>query len=798
MKISQYIQYIHTTMPNYLPNIHQLKKQVANSSLYGFAVTIFTFFVISAIIVSSLTFLGSWISYQWELAPDSEKILSSKSSESTKILAADGSLLFEMFDKENREIIETMETLKDRPVNKNYIPLHMQYAILALEDQNFYYNENGVPVSNILGAGIECLSTGGNNCRGASGIYQQLVKNKTLNDEQTIDRKVQEIISSYKLGVSEDLTHDQVLNLYLNTVGFGLNSHGAQKAAKIYFDKDIKDVTLPQACFLAGLPQIPPNRNSNLTDPNITELKYYLERKNICLDNLSDPTKLIKPGQSKAYISKEQLETYKQEEVKVIKDKSFKRYPHFVDFVIQEVAYKFLTSRGDKIVENVLSSNIDSNTDDKKVRELAAFGAQVYEKTINDLKTGGYTINTTLSPDIQGKLERSVSRMNYAGTGGNNGAGVVLDGPTGGILGMVGSRDFNDESINGQQNQIGQYNPYDRNYSSFHTVGSTMKVYDYSLAMNAGLNPGSILSNTPFKFGDRSNVQTNYVKGGCCPPATVQRSLAQSYNIGATKAAYIGGVGPTANFSSADHGAKSVEALLEWSKKMGAVYSRPDGDITSGPNSAIASAMAIGTEDLNLLSHAVGVNTIAQSGNLRTATPFVSIKFQDRDIYKERMALGDKAPYKNADKVIDPAVANQISKMLRIGDPNSLIRANAPVVDGWDFAGKTGTATREYRVNGRLISDDAVVELSNVQWSRKYTALLWLGNTRKESPYFGPLYDRATAEPSIAQVALNPLIRELHEGVDGLRFNTDGLSDFRGIMMTDKQKATYSQLRSIY
>jgi membrane peptidoglycan carboxypeptidase len=785
-------------MANYLPNIHQLKKQVANSSLYSFAVTIFTCFVLSAVIVSSLTFVGSWISYQWELAPDSEKILNSKSSESTKILAADGSLLYEMFDKENREVVESMETLTDKPVNKNYIPLSMQYAILALEDSNFYYNENGVPVSNIIGAGIECLSSGGSNCRGASGIYQQLVKNKTLNDEQTIDRKIQEIISSYKLGISEDLSHDQVLNLYLNTVGFGLNSHGAQKAAKVYFNKDVKDITVAQACFLAGLPQIPPNRNTNLTDPNSPDFKYYLDRKNICLENLSDPVKILRAN-TKPYISKEQLAQYKTEEIVTVPDNTFKKFPHFVDYVIQEVAYKFLTSKGDKIVQNIIDSNYANDQDSKKIKELAQFGTLVYEKTIKELKTGGYTINTTLSPDIQGKLERGVARMNYGGTGGNNGAGVVLDGPTGGIVGMVGSRDFGDNNINGQQNQIGQFNPYDRNYSSFHTVGSTMKVYDYSLALNAGLNPNTTLNNAPFKFGDRKNVQTNYVKGGCCPPASAQRSLAQSYNIGATKAAYFGGNGPTVNFNSADNGFKAVSSLLEWSKKMGAVYSRPDNEITDSATEAIASAMAIGTEDLNLLSHAVGVNTIAQQGNLRTATPFVSIKYQERDIYKEKMALGDKAPYKNADKVIDPGVTNQISRMLRIGDPNSLIRSNPPIVDGWDFAGKTGTATRELRAsNGTLISDDAVVELSNVQWSKKYTALMWLGNTKKTPPYFGALYDKATAEPNVAAVGLNPLMRELHEGQPGQRFSTEGLSDFRGILMTDKQKATFSQLRSIY
>jgi membrane peptidoglycan carboxypeptidase len=797
-------------MSQYLPNIHQLKKSTEHNSLYNFSIMIFTFFVISAITISSLSFIGSWISYQWELAPDSEKILSTKSSESTKILANDGSLLYEMFDKENREVIETMETLTDKPINKNYIPLNMQYAILGLEDSNFYYNENGVPVSNIIGAGIECITTGGSNCRGASGIYQQLVKNKTQNDEQTIDRKIQEIISSYKLGVSEDVTHDQVLNLYLNTVGFGLNAHGVQKAAKVYFRKDIKDVTLPQACFLAGLPQIPPNRNTKLTDPNSSDFAYYLNRKNTCLENLADTKKILKPG-GKVYITKDQLEAYKIEEIKIDTEDTFKRYPHFVDFVIQEVAYKFLTAKGDKLVlndtinklfeeRNALIPETQNVSDDVAApfytkisnlnSEIAQYGNLLYDKTVKELKTGGYTIQTTLDPTIQDMLNRNLENARYANVGANNGAGVILDGPTGGVLAMQGSRDFYNKEIGGELNQIGNYSPYDPSITANHVVGSTMKVYDYSMALNAGLIPSAYINNRPFKFGDRTIPLTNFeTRNNFGPTDPMSRSLAQSYNVGAAKAAYIGGNGLNPNFSDAKQGEIATQKLREWTQNIGVKYQNTDLDIDYR---AKASSFAIGAEALNLLSHVTGVNTIAQGGKLRTATPFISIKYSDRDLYKEKMALGAKAPYINNDQAMDAGVANQMSKILNIQDQNSILRGS-PVTEGWNFAAKTGTATREFR------GQEVEAELTVVSWSPKYTTLVWMGNTTTLDPIgWGRLYSGIDATANLGKPCLIPLINELHSGKPGQQFSTDGLSEFRGQLLTDKQKSTFSQVKNTY
>ncbi|MGL4759604.1 MAG: transglycosylase domain-containing protein, partial [Patescibacteria group bacterium] len=726
--------------------------------------------------------------------------------ESTKILASDGSLMYEMYDKENREIITAMETLTEKPVNKNYIPLSMQYSILALEDYQFYYNENGVPLSNIVGAGVECLTSRGDNCRGASGIYQQLVKNITQKDEQSIDRKIQEIISSYKLGSSEDVTHDQVLNMYLNTVGFGLNAHGVQKAAKTYFKKDIKDVTLPQACFLAGLPQRPPNRNSNLTDPNSEEYRYFLDRKNTCLENLSDPKKNIRKSE-KTFISKEQLEVYKAEEIKIEESESFKLYPHFVDYVIQEMAYKFLTAKGDKIAPNPVT---DADTDIQKIEKTAQYGSLIYDRTVRELRTGGYTIQTTLDPKIQEKLERNLKRANIYGVGGNNAAGATLDGPTGGIVAMVGSLDMNNEEISGQVNQIGFYSPFDTNNSAYHTVGSTFKIYDYSFALNEGVHPNTYLNNNPQGFAGRQGNLNNF---GLSRPGSqsLSRSLAQSYNVGAAKALWLGGNGVNANFQNYEQGMNAVSKFNDWTNSMGLRYMKTKQDMMEGPlawnkdkktyervDPTNPSSMSIGSEDVSLITHLTGTNTIAQGGNLRTATPFVSIKYGDRDLYKEKMALGDNAPYKNKDKAIDPGVANQISRILNVQDGNSLLRGSF-VPGGWQFSAKTGTATRAISCNANgSVCNEGEVELSVISWSPKYTSLMWLGKTIKKYPYWAPLYGGVDSGGNLARPAMMPYMAEIHTDVPGQMFNNDGLSEFRGMLLTDKQKQMFSQVRGGY
>ena len=125
-------------------------------------------------------------------------------------------------------------------------------------------------------------------------------------------------------------------------------------------------------------------------------------------------------------------------------------------------------------------------------------------------------------------------------------------------------------------------------------------------------------------------------------------------------------------------------------------------------------------------------------------------------------------------------------------DPNTLFR-NPPTVGAWDFAGKTGTATRAW-VNGK----EVVAELAVVSWSKKYTSVLWMGRTTSKAPYWAPLYDNATAEFNLGTLAVKPLMQDLHKDIEAQKFTTEGLIDFRGMLLTDKQRTSIGQLKNVY
>ena len=784
-----------------VPNIYQLRRKVNSLSLFSFTSLIMKISLFLGLTISIVSFAGSWLSYQWELSASPQSITEIPSSQSTKILAGDGSLMYEMYDKENREEIYVMEQEGQPEPTSNYIPLKMQYAMLALEDENFYYNDNGLPVSNIIGATAECFTTLGSSCRGASGIYQQLIKNKTNNDGKSLDRKVQELISAYRLGSSPLANHQEVLRLYLNTVGFGRNAHGVQKAAQTYFNKNIKDVTIAEACLLASFPQIPPNYNTQLNNPESTMYKYYKNRKETCLSYLSK--KIIKPSDiveqrkdQAPYITEEQSNQYKTEPITIVDANAVKKYPHFVDFVIQEVAYKRLTAKGYNIYDRLDESNNESEDETVDIggttytkreareleitREKIKYGAIIYNLTEKELRRGGYTIKTTLLPDIQAKLESHLKDVAYGISLSNNSAGAILDGKTGSIVAMVGSSDYFDPEIAGSNNQIGKYSPYDLGQTASHIVGSTMKIYDYALALDKGANPQMYINNQPLIFGDRTTPLNNY-PGVSGDTRTLSKSLAYSLNVAAVKAAYIGANGLNTNYKSAEQGRLTRQELAAFVRKIGGSFIRTEDLMKT---ETLASVMAIGSEDMTLLSHLTGLNTIAQGGKLRTATPFESIKYRtsegiERDIYTERMSDLSNTPYPYSDKAMDAGVANQVSSILRLGSPESII-SSTEIVPDWDIASKTGTAVR-----GKNEGD--VAELSNIAWSPKYSALIWTGKTDTSGAGWKPLRSTADAKSVLALPVMLPLMRDLHTGLPGERFGSDGLQSYQGRLLTEKQ-----------
>lgn len=144
-------------------------------------------------------------------------------------------------------------------VNRVSIPLdqvpdHMQQAMLAAEDRSFYENP-GVSLAGLTRAAWAAVT--GGPVQGGSTITQQYVKNYFLTHDQTLSRKGRELIISIK--VEQQLSKDEILTNYFNTIYFGRRAYGIQAASQAYFNKDAKDLNLSESVFLAGIVQAPGN-----------------------------------------------------------------------------------------------------------------------------------------------------------------------------------------------------------------------------------------------------------------------------------------------------------------------------------------------------------------------------------------------------------------------------------------------------------------------------------------------------------------------------------------------------------
>ncbi|WP_200828951.1 transglycosylase domain-containing protein, partial [Caballeronia choica] len=155
------------------------------------------------------------------------------------------------------------------------IPDQMKKAVLAIEDYRFY-DHGGVDFLGILRAGVSDVMHGGAS-QGASTITMQVARNFFLSSEKTYTRKIYEMLLAYK--IERALTKDQILELYMNQIYLGERAYGFSAAARVYFGKDLKDITLAEAAMLAGLPKAPSAYNP-VVNPKRAKIRqqYILKR----------------------------------------------------------------------------------------------------------------------------------------------------------------------------------------------------------------------------------------------------------------------------------------------------------------------------------------------------------------------------------------------------------------------------------------------------------------------------------------------------------------------------------------
>ncbi|MBP0724177.1 PBP1A family penicillin-binding protein [Bacillus sp. RG28] len=304
---------------------------------------------------------------------------------SSKILDKDGNVIAEVGTEQRTK------------VTYNQIPKVVENAFIDTEDVRFYQHK-GVDVRRIFGA-ILANVTGGFGSEGGSTITQQVVKNSLLSSKKTIRRKVQEWYLAFQL--EQKYSKQQILEMYLNKVYFsngagGPGVYGIAKACQTYFNKDLKDITLPEAAMLAGMVQSPNNYNP-ATHPQAAE-----NRRNIVLGQM------LKYGS----ITQEQFDKAKAIPMKSlvhVQPQESQPYQAFIDEVVKEVKQE---TGADIYTEGLTVQTTLDPKAQKEADDITNRGNGFYP---NDDFQAGFTLTDTKTGEI-----RAIGAGRNAAKGGFN------------------------------------------------------------------------------------------------------------------------------------------------------------------------------------------------------------------------------------------------------------------------------------------------------------------------------------------------------------------------------------------
>ncbi len=473
-----------------------------------------------------------------------------------RIFSADNVLIGE-FGEERRNVVH----FKD-------IPDMMKKAVLAIEDDRFY-EHGGVDYLGIARAAVHNLSGGAR--QGASTITQQVARNFFLSSEQTLRRKLYEVLLAWK--IEQNLTKDQILEVYMNQIYLGQRAYGFASAAQIYFGKQLSDITIAEAAMLAGLPKAP-SANNPVVNPKRARVRqqYILQR----MHGLN-------------YITDEQYATAKDEALKIKMDSNaFGVHAEYVAEMARQLVYE-------QFKDETYTRGLNVFTTITKADQDAAYfalrrGVMDYEKRHGyrgpegymDIPTGKEEAEDAIETEIADhpdsddlvaavvleaspKVVRAVlasgEEISISGAGLSFAASalsskaapnrrikrgaivrVTQEGKTwsitqmpevesafiavntndGSIRALVGGFDFN-------------RNKFNHVTQAWRQPGSSFKPFIYSAALEKGLSPATVINDAPIRFdaeqtGGQAWEPKNY-DGKYDGPMSMRRGLSRSKNM---------------------------------------------------------------------------------------------------------------------------------------------------------------------------------------------------------------------------------------------------------------------------
>jgi penicillin-binding protein 1A len=603
-----------------------------------------------------------------------------------RVFTADNVLIGE-FGEERRSVVRVGD-----------IPDVMKKAVLAIEDDRFY-THGGVDYIGVMRAALHNLSGGAR--QGASTITQQVARNFFLSSEQTFKRKLYEMLLAWK--IEQNLTKDQILEVYMNQIYLGQRAYGFASAAQIYYGKKLPELSIAEAAMLAGLPKAPSAYNPVVNPKRAKARQQYILLRMRQLGYITEPqyqqaiaeelrtkTTTTEFGVHAEYVA----EMARQLVYEQFKDDAYTRGLNVYTTITkadQDAAYQALRrgvmdyernhgyrgpegymeipekkEEAEDAIETELAEHPDSDgviaavvlgATTKEVRAVLASGEEI-KITGAGLSFAASALTDKASPKrrikrgaiirvMQDGKAWKITQMPEVAS-----AFVAVNSEDGSIRALVGGFDFNRNKFNHVTQALRQ-------------PGSSFKPFIYSAALEKGLSPATIINDAPISFG---SLQTggqawepkNY-DGKYEGPMTMRRGLTRSKNM------------------------VSIRILHKIGAKYGQEYATRFGfDATRNPPYLTLALGAGGTTALQL---AGGYAVFANGGY--KINPYIIAKITDT----QGNVLSQAAPSTAGDetnRVIDERNAFLMDSMLR-DVVNSGTATKALSLKRPDIAGKTGT-----------------------------------------------------------------------------------------------------------
>ncbi len=595
--------------------------------------------------------------------PKTEELVEkvSEVSRISTVTYSDGSLVSEV----NSDLLRI-------PVTSEEVSDYLKQAVIATEDETFE-THNGVVPKAVLRAALGSIGLGSSS--GGSTLTQQLIKQQLVGDAPTFTRKANEIISA--LALERNMTKNEILTIYLNVSPFGRNNQGkniagVEAAARGIFGKTAKELSVPQAAYIAGLPQSPIVYSpyaSDGTRKSDDDMIYGIERYQDVLYNMYRAS----------FLTKEEYEAYKDYDIKqdfiapapITSDTKDYLYYEVMEEA-QQVMFDYLVKR-DAVSEN------DLKNDDIK--------SSYEEMATQELSQGGYIIKSTVDKGIYSAMQSVVANYGSVLDNGNEyveTGSVLIDNSTGAILGFIGGRNF----ATNQNNHA---------FDTQRSPASTIKpLLAYGIAIDQGLlGSASILSNYPTNFSSGQPIMYGSSKG--TGMMNLQTAIDMSVNIPAFW-----------TYKMIQNAGVNAKDYME---KMN--YHIPMYDIESVPLG--------GGVEISVLTNTNAYQTLANGGVYNKHYIVESITASDGTVVYQHEAAPVQV-YSKATASIMNMLLRQVINSGYTSTFKSRLSSLNPQAATSDFVGKTGTSNE---VN------DVWLMLS----TPKVTLGTWVGNDDNSEMY---------------------------------------------------------------